>query len=177
MSLPLAEGQEKERLMGISGELLKAQESKMTLRFQLGSTEVLGVYLGGLRKREEERKAWEMGNQESNSGRPKTKLFFQLPRHRSRPVLPAVPRVREKILMLTHSVVSNSEALWTVARQAPLSMGLSRQEYWSGLPFPPPGDLPNPGIEPSSALTSGFFTTEPPGKPQEEMKCLQNHFA
>ena len=40
--------------------------------------------------------------------------------------------------------------LWTVARQAPLSMGFSRQEYWSGLPYPPPGDLPNPGIEPES---------------------------
>ena len=37
---------------------------------------------------------------------------------------------------------------WTVARQAPLSLGFSRQEYWSGLPFPPPGDLPDPGIEP-----------------------------
>ena len=40
--------------------------------------------------------------------------------------------------------------LWTVARQAPLSMGFSRQEYWSGLPFPSPGDLPNPGAEPRS---------------------------
>ena len=53
--------------------------------------------------------------------------------------------------------------LWTVAGQAPLSMGFSRQEYWSGLPCPPPGDLPNPGIQPASlmspALTSGFFTT------------------
>ena len=39
---------------------------------------------------------------------------------------------------------------WTVARQAPLSMGFSRQRYWSGLPFPPPGDLPNPGVEPAS---------------------------
>ena len=41
---------------------------------------------------------------------------------------------------------------WTVARQAPLSMGFSRQEYWSGLPFPSPGDLPNPGIEPRSQI-------------------------
>ena len=52
---------------------------------------------------------------------------------------------------------------WTVAHQAPLSMGFSRQEYWSGLPCPPPGDLPNPGIESESliapALTGGFFTT------------------
>ena len=52
---------------------------------------------------------------------------------------------------------------WTVARQAPLSMGFSRQEYWSGLPCPPSGDLPDPGIEPasltSSALAGGFFTT------------------
>ena len=51
----------------------------------------------------------------------------------------------------------------TVARQAPLSMGFSRQEYWSGLPCPPPGDLPNPGVEPvslmSPALAGGFFTT------------------
>ena len=55
---------------------------------------------------------------------------------------------------------------WTVAHQAPLSMGFPRQEYWSGLPFPSPGDLPEPGIKPvSPALTGGFFTTEPLGKP------------
>ena len=52
---------------------------------------------------------------------------------------------------------------WTVACQAPLSMGFSRKEYWSGLPCPPPGDLPNLGIEPRSlmspALADGFFTT------------------
>ena len=55
---------------------------------------------------------------------------------------------------------------WTAAHQAPLSMGFSRQEYWSGLPFPPPGHLPNPGIEPvSPALAGGCFTTEPLGKP------------
>ena len=56
------------------------------------------------------------------------------------------------------------ETLWTVACQAPLSMGFSRQEYWSGLPCPPPGDLPNPGIKPSVSLcllhwTGRFFTT------------------
>ena len=56
--------------------------------------------------------------------------------------------------------------LWTAACPAPLSTGFFRQEYWCGLPFPPPGDLPNPGIEPMSpALARGFFTTEPPGKP------------
>ena len=55
---------------------------------------------------------------------------------------------------------------WTVARQAPLSMGFSRQEYWSGLPFPYPGDLPNPGIEPGSpALQADALSSEPPGKP------------
>ena len=52
---------------------------------------------------------------------------------------------------------------WTVARQAPLSMGFSRQEYWGGLPCPPPGDVPDPGIKPASllspALAGGFFTT------------------
>ena len=59
--------------------------------------------------------------------------------------------------------------LWTITHQAPLSMGFPRQEYWSGLPFSPSGDLPHSSIEPSSpaspALASRFFTTEPPGKP------------
>ena len=63
-----------------------------------------------------------------------------------------------------------------IACQAPLSMGFSRQEYWSGLPFPSPGDLPNPGIKPRSpALAGGFFTTEPPGKPIHSVRpsfCL-----
>ena len=54
----------------------------------------------------------------------------------------------------------------TVARQAPLSMGFSRQEYWSGLPFPSPADLPNPGTEPRSpALQVDSLLSEPPGKP------------
>ena len=57
---------------------------------------------------------------------------------------------------------------WIVAHQATLSMELSRQEYWSGLPFPFPGDLPNRGIQPSSpALAGRLFITEPPGKPPE----------
>ena len=53
------------------------------------------------------------------------------------------------------------------AYDIPLSVGFSRQEYWNGLPFPSPGDFPDPGIEPSSpALAGGFFTIEPPGKPR-----------
>ena len=58
----------------------------------------------------------------------------------------------------------------TVAHQAPLFIGFSRQEYWSGLPFPPPGDLADPVIEPSSAALAGrFFTTEPPSLPHISM--------
>ena len=58
---------------------------------------------------------------------------------------------------------------WTVAYQAPPpSMGFSRQEYWSGLPFPSPGDLPDSGTEPRSpALQADAFTSEPPGKPKQ----------
>ena len=57
---------------------------------------------------------------------------------------------------------------WTVTCQAPLSMGFSRQEYWSGLPFPSPGDLPKTGIEPRSpALRADSLPSEPPGKPSE----------
>ena len=55
---------------------------------------------------------------------------------------------------------------WTGAHQAPLSSGFPRQEYWNGLPFPFPGDLPDLGIEPvSPALAGRFCTTEPPGTP------------
>ena len=58
---------------------------------------------------------------------------------------------------------------WTVAHRAPPSMGFSRQEYCSGLPFPSPGDLPDPGIEPRSpALEADTLTSEPPGKPPLE---------
>ena len=67
------------------------------------------------------------------------------------------------LLLLSHfSCVRFCVTLWTAAHQAPLSMGFSRQEYWSGLPCPPPGDLPDPGFEPASlspALAGGFFTT------------------
>ena len=57
---------------------------------------------------------------------------------------------------------------WTVARQAPLSMGFSRQEHWSGVPFPSPGDLPDPGMEPRSpALRADCLPSAPPGKPPE----------
>ena len=59
--------------------------------------------------------------------------------------------------------------LWTIARQAPVSIGFPRQEYGSVLPFPSPGDLPDPGIKPGSVvcpvLAGEFFTTAPPGKP------------
>ena len=79
----------------------------------------------------------------------------------------------ENFLVPSHAYISISPfktgkqlqvmTLWPVACQAPLSMGFSRQAYWSGLPCPPPGDLPNPGTEPvsliSPALAGGFFTT------------------
>ena len=65
--------------------------------------------------------------------------------------------------MLGRSVVSISVTPWTVVCQVPLSVEFPRQEYCSGLPFPTPGDLPNPGIKPVIlALAGGFFTTEPP---------------
>ena len=65
------------------------------------------------------------------------------------------------------SVVSDFAASWTVALPAPLSIEFSMQEHWSGLPVPPPGDLPNLGIELTSpALTGRFFTAKPPGKPE-----------
>ena len=74
------------------------------------------------------------------------------------------PDLREGCTVLSHFCrVQLFVTLWTIAHQAPLSMGFSWQEYWSGLPCPPPGDLPDPGIEPASlkspALASRLFTT------------------
>ena len=66
--------------------------------------------------------------------------------------------------VLSCSVVSDSVIPWIIAHQAPLSIGFSRREYWSGLPCLPPGDLPNPGIDPGSlALQADALPSEPPG--------------
>ena len=80
-----------------------------------------------------------------------------------------LPRRRHTKWLLTdsfsRSAVSDSATPWAAARQAPLSMGFSRQEYWSGLPFPPPEDLPDPGIElGSAALQADSLPSEPLGK-------------
>ena len=102
-------------------------------------------------------------------------IIFQPPEHvppikNSGPgsLMSSSPAIILCACMLSHSVWLFA-TLQTAACQAPLSMGFSRQEHWSELPFPAPGDLPNPGIEPmfleSPALAGGFFTTQPPGKP------------
>ena len=71
-----------------------------------------------------------------------------------------------KVKVKSLSRVLRFATLWTVAYQAPPSMGFSRQECWSGLPFPSPGDLPDPGMEPGSpALRADALSSEPPGKP------------
>ena len=71
-----------------------------------------------------------------------------------------------KVKVKSLSRVRLFAAPWTVAYLASPSMGFSRQEYWSGLPFPSPGHLPDPGIEPRSpALQADALTSEPPGKP------------
>ena len=67
------------------------------------------------------------------------------------------------------SLLSCIETPWTVAHQASLSMGFLRQEYWNGLPFPSPEDLPHPGTESTSpALVGGFFAAEPPRKSTDQ---------
>ena len=73
------------------------------------------------------------------------------------------------VVVFSRPVMSDSFATpWTVVLQVPLSTGFPRQEYWSELPFPSPGDLPDPGVEPLSlALWGLFFTAEPPGKLQD----------
>ena len=85
----------------------------------------------------------------------------------------------EGVRMLSCSVLSDfCNPLGWGAHHIPQTMGFFRQEYWSGLPFPPPGDLPDPGIEPGSpvspAVAGRVFITEPPVKPQVEVRVISN---
>ena len=86
-------------------------------------------------------------------------------------------------LLFSHTVVLDSVTPWAVAHQTPLSMGFSRHEYWSGMPFPPPGDLPDPLIKPTAPVLAGrFCITEPPEKPDNHLLpknyslVLKRHF-
>ena len=77
------------------------------------------------------------------------------------------------VQLLSH--VQLFETPWTVAPQTSLPWGFSRQEYWSGLPCPPPGDLLHPGVESrSSALQADSLPSEPPGKPYNYINCIKN---
>ena len=88
---------------------------------------------------------------------------YLLKLNRCMPYGPSIPLLYV-MLMLSH--VSLCATPWTITHQAPLSMGFSRQEYWSQVPFPSLGDLPDPGIEPRfPALQADALTSEPPGKP------------
>ena len=87
---------------------------------------------------------------------------------------PVVGEIRKGLKVKLLSCVRLFATPWTVAHQASQSMEFSRQEYWSGLPFPSPGDLPNPGIEPRSpTLQVDALPSEPPGKPMERLTYSQ----
>ena len=91
-----------------------------------------------------------------------------------KPTSLGLPEVRSMVQACVHarslSHVRLSAPPWTVAHQAPLPMEYSRQEYWSGLPFAPPGDLPDSGIKPASPAWRGRFSaSEPPAKPYSMM--------
>ena len=85
---------------------------------------------------------------------------------------------KNSVCMLSYLIVSDCVTPWTIAHEAPLSMGFSRQEYWTGLPFPSSGDLPDPRIESTSfkspALADRFFTTSTTWKAQSN-ECLWRH--
>ena len=83
-------------------------------------------------------------------------------------------KVKVKVKLLSH--IRLFATLWTKAHQAPPSLGFSRQEYWSELPFPSPGELPDSGIEPMPpALQVDALTSEPPGKPKNAQTTRQLH--
>ena len=99
--------------------------------------------------------------------------LFVTPMDCSRPCFRVLHHLPEFAQVKLFSHVWLFAALWTVACQAPLFMGFSRQEYWSGLPFPSPGDLPDPGIEAGSpTLQADSSPSEPPGKTRSLRKLL-----
>ena len=82
---------------------------------------------------------------------------------------PGIPPFNEFCSVQSLSHVQVFVTPWTIAHQSPLSMGFSRQEYWSGFPFPTPGDLSKPGMKPASPVLAGkFLPLSPPGKPFKE---------
>ena len=84
-----------------------------------------------------------------------------------------IHKVKVKVKVKSLSCVRLFVTPWTVAYQAPPSVGFSRQEYWSGLPFPSPGDLPHQGIKPGSPiLQTDALTSEPPGKPTQNQMSI-----
>ena len=89
----------------------------------------------------------------------------------------ASPDTQQWWWWLSRSVVSDSlPPPWTVGRQAPLSMGFPRQEYQSGLPFPPPGDLPHPGIEARSPVSPALQVDSLPTKPLGKLQQVETSF-
>ena len=96
--------------------------------------------------------------------RPKKEVVF----------LEVSPKKQVVVLQLLSCVQLFHDPMDYIAHQVPLSMGFSRQQYQSGLPFPPPGALPDPGVKPlSPALAGRFFTIEPPGKPKEDIQMAR----
>ena len=105
----------------------------------------------------------------------KDDYFIQMIKHCETYSIPRIKHVPAQSLSRAQLFVT----LWSVGCQASLTMGFFRQEYWSGLPFPPPGALPDPGIELTApAMTGRFFTTGPPGMPRIklngrlQLKCV-----
>ena len=106
---------------------------------------------------------WIFSTQELNWGLLHCRWILYQLSYEGSPGLVVSPKVKVKVKSL--SCVRLFATPWAVAYQAPPSMGFSRQEYYSGLPFPSPGDLPDPGIKPwSPAFQSDALTPEPPGK-------------
>ena len=120
----------------------------------------------GNSERKEERGGWGQASREGLRMEAKPLRFTFVQHLLTRPS--AAPAVLLLLRLLSRSVVSRLFAApWTVAHQALPSVGFFRREYWSGLPFPSPGDLPDPGIKPGSpVLEADALTSEPPGKPQ-----------